>query len=66
MTAGQIFAKRPGEGGGGGRNGGVEHDQRGQAVGLEIGTSVEAVPADPEETGADEGQRDCSAIGSRP
>ena len=56
MTAGEPFGDGPGEGRSGGRGDGVEQGLRGEAVGLEVGAGVEAEPADPQQTGADEGE----------
>ena len=52
------LAEHPGQRRSGSRDGGVEDDERGQAVGLEVGAGVEAVPAEEEEagTGQHEGQ----------
>ncbi len=47
------LGEQPRHRGGAGRHEGVEHGERGRAVGLEVRAGVEAEPADPQQRGAD-------------
>ena len=49
----EVFDQRPHEAGSGGCKGGCHEGVRGNAVGGQRGASVEAIPADPEHSGAD-------------
>ena len=53
MATGDPFAEHPGQRRSSGGNDGVQQGHGSQAVGFEVGTGVEAEPADPQEAGAD-------------
>jgi len=57
LAVAQLLDEHPADHGSGGSHGGVEQGEAGDAIGGELGTGVEAEPAEPQETGAQHDER---------